>query len=85
VTWETAGTSHSDYWIYLNYKGVRARDATPPADNPPCPLQIPRSRILNYRTQDAAYDHMVQWMLKRHPAAIGNATGAFRDNPQRRS
>jgi hypothetical protein len=62
VTWETAGTSHSDYWIYLNYKGVRARDATPPADNPPCPLQIPRSRILNYRTQDAAYDHMVQWM-----------------------
>ena len=62
VTWETAGTSHSDYWIFLNYKGVRTRDATPPADNPPCPLQIPRSRILAYRAQDAAYDHMVQWM-----------------------
>ena len=62
VTWETAGASHSDYWIYLNYKGVRTRDATPPADNPPCPLQIPRSRILAYRAQDAAYDHMVQWM-----------------------
>jgi Alpha/beta hydrolase domain len=30
VTWEIAGTSHSDYWTYLNYKGVRARDATPP-------------------------------------------------------
>jgi hypothetical protein len=62
VTWEIGGTSHSDYWIFLNYKGVRTRDATPPADNPPCPLQIPRSRILAYRAQDAAYDHMVQWM-----------------------
>jgi Alpha/beta hydrolase domain/Pentapeptide repeats (8 copies) len=62
VTWEVAGTSHSDYWLYLNYKGVRTRDATPPADNPPCPLQLPRSRILAYRAQDAAYDHMVQWM-----------------------
>jgi hypothetical protein len=62
VTWEIAGTSHSDYWLYLNYKGVRTRDATPPADNPPCPLQLPRSRILAYRAQDAAYDHMVQWM-----------------------
>jgi hypothetical protein len=62
VTWEISGTSHSDYWTYLNYKGVRARDATPPADNPPCPLQIPRSRILAYRAQDSAYDHMAQWM-----------------------
>jgi hypothetical protein len=62
VTWEISGTSHSDYWLFLNYKGVRTRDATPPADNPPCPLQIPRSRILAYRAQDAAYDHMVQWM-----------------------
>ena len=62
VTWETAGTSHSDYWLYLNYKGVRTRDATPPADNPPCAFQLPRSRILAYRAEDAAYDHMVQWM-----------------------
>ena len=62
MTWETAGTSHSDYWLYLNYKGVRTRDATPPADNPPCPFQLPRSRILAHRAEDAAYDHMVQWM-----------------------
>jgi hypothetical protein len=62
VTWEVSGTSHSDYWLYLNYKGVRTRDATPPADNPPCPLQIPRSRILAYRAQNAAYDHVVQWI-----------------------
>ena len=62
VTWEVSGTSHSDYWLYLNYRGVRARDATAPADTPPCPLQIPRSRILAYRAEDAALDHMVRWM-----------------------
>jgi hypothetical protein len=62
VTWEISGTSHSDYRLYLNYKGVRTRDTTPPADNPPCALQVPRSRILAYRAQDAAYDRMVQWM-----------------------
>jgi Alpha/beta hydrolase domain/Pentapeptide repeats (8 copies) len=62
VTWETAGTSHADYWGLLNSQGVRTRDATPLAVNPACPFQLTRSRILAYRGQDAAYDHMVQWM-----------------------
>jgi hypothetical protein len=62
VTWETAGTSHADYWGLLSSNGVRARDATALAVNPACPYQLTRSRILAYRGQDAAYDHMVQWI-----------------------
>jgi hypothetical protein len=62
VTWETAGTSHADYWGLLSSNGVRARDATALAVNPACPFQLTRSRILAYRGQDAAYDRMVQWM-----------------------
>jgi len=62
VTWETAGTSHADYWGLLSSNGVRTRDATPLAVNPACPYQLTRSRILAYRGQDAAYDRMVQWM-----------------------
>jgi Alpha/beta hydrolase domain/Pentapeptide repeats (8 copies) len=62
VTWETAGTSHADYWGLLNSQAIRARDATPYPMNPPCPYQLTRSRILSYRGQDAAYDHMVQWI-----------------------
>lgn len=62
VTWETAGTSHADYWGLLNSQAIRARDATPYPMNPPCPYQLTRSRILAYRGQDAAYDHMVNWI-----------------------
>ncbi|MFL5268246.1 MAG: alpha/beta hydrolase domain-containing protein, partial [Stellaceae bacterium] len=42
VTWETAGTSHADYWGLLSSNGVRTRDATPLAVNPACPFQLTR-------------------------------------------
>jgi hypothetical protein len=65
-TWEVAGTSHVGFIGFGNRQAVTRRDGLPVPDasacNRPALSHVPTAKVLN-----AAYDHLVRWMVDGTP------------------
>ncbi len=66
VTWEIAGSSHTDYYSWVQAAPVRLRDTglvMPPPNDSLCVLSA-RSRVHYYLVFQAALDHAIHWFLE---------------------
>ena len=79
--WEIAGAAHVPFHFMQEFTRVRERDVGPLV-LPSCD-QPPQSRIPIQYPMNAAFDHLVDWVVRRSPPPVGNDIEIEPDLPLR--